>query len=58
MGAGTDPSEMTPREIEIKMDDVMKGENIESLLRNESRKYKEGRKNGTITGNETVEITN
>lgn len=58
MGAGTDPSEMTPREIENKMDDVMKGENIESLLRNESRKYKEGRKNGTITGNETVEITN
>lgn len=58
MGAGTDPSEMTPREIEIKMDDVMKGENIESLLRSESRKYKEGRKNGTITGNETVEITN
>lgn len=49
---------MTPREIEIKMDDVMKGENIESLLRSESRKYKEGRKNGTITGNETVEITN
>ena len=58
MGAGNDPSEMTPREIEIRMDDVMRGENIEALLKNESRSYKAGRKNGTITGNETVDIAN
>lgn len=57
MGAGNDPSEMTPQEIEIKMEDVMKGENIESLLKNESRSYKAGRRAGTITGNETVDTT-
>ena len=56
MGAGNDPSEMTPREIEIRMDDVMRGENIEALLKNESRSYKAGRKNGTITGKETVDV--
>ena len=56
MGAGNDPSEMTPQEIEIKMEDVMKGENIESLLKTESRNYKDGRKNGSITGNEEVDL--
>ena len=55
MGAGNDPSEMSPTEIEIQMNDVMRGENIEALLKSESRSYKAGRKNGTITGNETVE---
>lgn len=58
MGAGNDPSEMTPQEIEIKMEDIMRGENIEALLKSESRSYKAGRKNGTITGNETVETVN
>ena len=56
MGAGKNPEEMLPQEIEIKMDEVMKGENIESLLKSESRSYKAGRKNGTITGKETVDI--
>lgn len=56
MGAGNDPAEMTPKEIEIQMGDVMRGENIEALLKSESRSYKAGRKNGTITGNETVDI--
>lgn len=58
MGAGNDPAEMTPQEIEIKMEDVMKGENIEGLLKNESRSYKAGRKNGTITGKETIDLAN
>ena len=57
MGAGNDPAEMTPREIEIQMSDVMKGENIESLLNRESRNYRAGRKSGTITGGETVDTT-
>lgn len=58
MGAGNDPSEMSPTEIEIQMKDVMRGENIEALLKSESHSYKTGRKNGTITGNETVDIAN
>ena len=58
MGAGKNPDEMTPREIEIQMDDVMKNENIEKLLKNESRSYKEARKNGSITGQEAVDLAN
>ena len=58
MGAGNDPSEMSPTEIEIQMGDIMKGENIEALLKSESRSYKTGRKNDTITGKETVDLAN
>lgn len=57
MGAGKDPAQMTPQEMEIKMNDVMRGENIESLIKDETKRYKADRKNGTITGRETVETT-
>lgn len=56
MGAGKDPAEMTPQEMELKMEDIMRGENIEALLKSESRSYKAARKNGTVTGNETVDL--
>ena len=56
MGAGKDPADMSPRDVEIKMEDVMKGENIAALLKTESRNYKDGRKNGSITGNEEVDL--
>lgn len=56
MHAGQDPAQMSPKEIEIKMQDVMRGENIEALLKQENRSYRMGRKNGTITGNETVDL--
>jgi len=56
MGAGKNPDEMTPTEIEIAMDDVIRSENISSLLKQSKEEYTSGRKNGTITGNEAVEL--
>lgn len=56
MRAGKNPNDMSPKEIEIDMENVMKGENIDALLKAESRSYKAARKAGTVTGKETVEV--
>ena len=56
MGAGKNPEEMTPTEIEIAMEEVIHSENIQSLLRQSKAEYTTGRKNGTITGTENVEL--
>lgn len=56
MNAGMDPAEMRPQDIEIQMEDIIRGENIEALLRDESRSYKAARRNGDISGNETINL--
>lgn len=56
MNAGMDPAEMRPQDIEIQMEDIIRGENIEALLRDESRSYKAARRNGDISGNETIDL--
>ena len=37
-------------------DDLSAHEALDALLKKESRNYKDGRKNGTITGKETVDV--
>lgn len=53
--AGKKPGEMNEREIKVAMEDVMAGENVSSLLKQAKKEYTAGRKDGTITGKETVE---
>ena len=56
MGAGTNPDDMSPTEIEIAMEEVIHNENIAALLKQSKKTYTAGRKNGTFTGNETVNL--
>ena len=56
MGAGNNPDEMSSVELEIAMDEVIRNENVQSLLKQSKANYTIGRKNGTITGNETVDL--
>lgn len=56
MNAGMDPAEMRPQDIEIQMKDIIQGENIEALLSNEIRSYKAAKRNGDISGNETIDL--
>ena len=58
MGAGSNPDEMSPTEIEIAMNEVIRNENVQALLKQNKTNYAAGRKNGTFTGNETVELVN
>lgn len=55
MKAGQDPSHMRPEEMEISIRETLKDEDINALIRQYAGDYKRGRKNGTITGEETYE---
>ena len=56
MKAGASPDDMSATEMEIELDQVMRGENIASLLKEQKQNYKKGKKEGTITGKEFVDI--
>lgn len=56
MGAGKNPDEMNSTEIEIAMNDVIRNENINALLKKSKEEYTQARKAGTVTGNETIEL--
>ena len=56
MKAGASPDDMSPEDMKIELDQVMQGENIASLLKEQKKNYKVGKWEGTITGEETMEI--
>ena len=56
MSAGKVPEEMSEQEITTAMDTVMDQSDVGSMISEASQEYIAGKKDGTITGTETVEL--
>lgn len=53
---GRDPESLSEDELKECSAELVKGENVRKALANEIRNYKAGRKNGSISGEESVEL--
>ena len=54
--AGCDPETVSEDILKEQTAAVAKGEDVKAMLKEQREKYKEGRKDGSISGNETVEL--